>query len=161
MNTKLKVHFDPPNNGWIGISLETLEKKLELSISYTPFHFLDELVESLLKTLDGENSVARGQYNPEQYNFVFKVENDVCKLSIQILPNFSKSQVYGKEIFLYGNTVENVCLAFWRAIRELQGHVPINEYNEKFQRKFPERSFEFLTEKIKRLKLEFNEDKLN
>jgi len=148
----LKVRFGEPENGWIEIRLETALNRLSLHISYTPFHFIEELIEAIIKVLDGEDAKANGSYNPERYEFVFKVENEIIHLQICAFPDYTPNENAKEVLFEHEGERVEICKAFWRSFRDLQDRVSPEKFEESFRREFSLRDLEFLSGRISQIK---------
>ena len=149
MSQGLKVSFDRPEHHWLAIYLDAQNRHLELPFSYTPFDFLSELVRALLNFLDGFAAKANCSYNPERYEFTFEPTADEGQFQVVSYPDHRKGEGLGEVIFNYRGDRADICLAFWRGIRELQGRVSAAEYERGFGRVFPEQEMELLTERMK------------
>ncbi len=149
MNERLKVSFDKPEHNWLAIYLDAGNQHLELPFSYTPFDFLSELVNALLNFFDGLKAKANCSYNPERYEFIFEPGTDRAQIQVVMYPDHRTIEGSGEVIFDYEGGRSEICLAFWRAIRELQGRVSPAEYKQGLGRDFPGQEVELLTEMIK------------
>lgn len=143
---KLRVNFGKPAYGWIRITLQHGERSLGFSASYI-YNSLFPLVEALLRLKDtsGEANVA-WQCEPVEYEFRFVRQCDRITLQVLLFPNPRRSifDAPEPELSIAGDYGE-ICLPFWRALRQLQGRFPEQEWETHWQRPFPTRELEILT----------------
>ena len=149
---RLKVRFGKPEHGWINIQIGNSMKELSLNISYTPFHFIEELIEAVIKILDGESAEAHGSYNPERYEFIFKTENNIVHLQVKSSPDHRTIEDLSEVLFDYRGNNSEVCKSFWRGFKDLEGKCSAQRFEQLFRREFPSRNLTFLSEKISALK---------
>jgi hypothetical protein len=149
MSLGLRVSFDKPDHHWLAIYLDAPNQHLELPFSYTPFDFLSELVRALLNFSDGFDGKANCSYNPARYEFIFESKADKALIRVVSCRDYRRMDDSGEVIFDYKGERSDICLAFWRGIRELQGRVSPEEYKQRFGREFPEQEMKLLTERIK------------
>ncbi len=147
-NRKLKVRFGIPKNGWITILLDNYKTQLSLDISYTPFHFLEELIEAIIKVFSSENAKARGNYNPENYEFNFQIEDKDVILQVLEFPDHKRLEDSGNLLFEHIGDKTEICKSFWRGFKDLSGRISAAEYKQHFHREFPEKDLIFLSEKL-------------
>jgi len=149
MGQELRISFDTPEHGWLAIYLDSGDHHLEVPFSHTPVDFLSELVRALLNLSDGVDAEANCSYNPDRYEFRFRARDPNSQFDIASYPDYKNAEATGEVIFSFEGVALDICLAFWRGIRELQGRVSPEEYEEGFHRDFPEKETGLLTEKIK------------
>lgn len=137
MRQELKTSFDTPEHGWLCIRLDSGDQHLELPVSYTPFDFLSELVRALLNLSDGFDANANCSYNPDRYEFHFRSSNHDTQFDVVSYPDARRAESSGEVIFFFEGIATDICLAFWRALRELQGRVSAAEYEEGFSPRLP------------------------
>lgn len=147
-NRKLKVRFGIPQNGWIEILLDNYKNQLSLHISYTPFHFLEELIEAVIKVLNSENAKAHGNYNPENYEFNFQIEDTNVILQVLEFPDRKRFKDSGNLLFEHIEGKTEMCKSFWRGFKDLSGKISAEEFEQNFHRQFPEKDLKFLSEKL-------------
>lgn len=143
---KLKVSFGEPAHGWIEVTLQYGEASLGFSASYVYNGFFP-LAEALLRLQDasGEVTVA-WQCEPAEYEFQFARHDDVVTLQVLLFPDTRRSVFDIPEPRLsVAGSYDEVCLPFWRALRQLQGRFPEQEWETHWQDPFPTRELEILT----------------
>lgn len=148
-----KVRFGKPENGWIEIHIKNSGNTFFLQISYTPFHLVEELINAIIKVLDGESVKANGSYNPERYEFIFDVKDEMVHLYVLEFHDYKINENFRKILFDITGERLKICKSFWRGFKDLQGKISSEEYKELFHREFPTRDLEFLSYKISQLEM--------
>jgi hypothetical protein len=143
---KLKVEFDEPNVGGIWLTLKYGAETVNISATYIYNSFFP-LVEALyrLKNAPGEGTVV-WQCEPSEYEFQFSRQNLTISLQVLLFPDSSRS-IFDKQepkLSITGSYNE-VCLPFWRALRQLQGRYSDDEWEVRWQSPFPRRELDLLT----------------
>src|SRR2546428_1396272 len=123
MRQELKISFDTPEHGWLAIYLDSGDHHLKLPFPYTSFDFLSELVRALLNLADGFDAKANCSYNPDQYEFLSRAADHTSQFKVVSYPDHKRAESAGEVIFSFEGIATDICLAFWRALRELQGRV--------------------------------------
>jgi hypothetical protein len=157
MGQELKISFDTPEDGWLAIYLDSGVHHLKLPFSYTPFDFLSELVRALLNLSDGFDAEANCSYNPDRYKFHFRAKDHNSQFEVVSYPDHRRAESSGEVIFSFEGIATDICSAFWRALRELQGRVSVAKYKDGFHRDFPEKEMRLLTEKMTAIKQQVRE----
>lgn len=146
-----KVRFSKPENGWIELNIDNNENTLFLETAYTPFHLIDELISAIIEVLDGRSAKANGSYNPERYEFIFDVKDEIVHLYVLQFPDYKINENHRKILFDFTGGRLKICKSFWRGFKDLQGKISSEEYKNFFHREFPTRDLEFLSYKISQL----------
>ena len=122
-----------------------------LCVSYTPHDTLDEMVGALhgLTTYDDCRSV-RIMEEPEVCELRFEQENGTVNL--EVCRRFSIQHQHGQTLLeARGSTLE-ICLPFWRALRNLQTRLSEKEFELRWGRPFPASGMERLSARLQRLR---------
>ena len=80
---------------------------------------------------------------------MFEQKADKAQIQIVSYPDHRKMEDSGDIIFDHKGNRSDICMAFWRGIRELQGRVSPGEYKQGFGRDFPELEMKLLTDRVK------------
>ena len=146
MISKLKVTFDDPEHGWIGLSLNCANESVTIIASYTPTDSLLDLINALynLYLYSGEAKVIWHSGSTE-YQFCFCREGDLVGLVAYEYPDHLRHYGRGEEFFKVRGSYEEVCLPLRRALRSLQGRYSCEELNRRWQRLFPSEEINGLT----------------
>jgi len=143
---KLKVSFGEPADGWIQIILQHSGSTIGISASYI-YNSFYPLVEALLRLKDtsGEATVA-WQCEPVEYELRFARYDDRVTLQVLLFPDPRRSVFDAPEQKLsIAGSYDEVCLPFWRALRQLQGRFSETEWEVRWQAPFPSRELDLLT----------------
>lgn len=149
---KLKIRFDEPEHGWIALTIGAGEEPFHVVATYVPFDCISEMAVALNQLLSNEpRATVRMGDGPIEYEMSFNVRDNQIKVEISIV-----TRAWGgtERQFLFGFTEEygQTLIAFWRALRELQGRYEPAEYQRRWHQPFPTRELEVLTERITTLK---------
>ena len=122
MGSSLKVQFDDPQHRWMVMTIRSDASVVTLTVSSVLYDTLDELVDSLhaLATGDDYRSV-RIFKEPASCELRFKRENDTIGLELCRFSAFNRlrSPKPGQTLFEAVGTFAEICLPFWRALRNL------------------------------------------
>jgi len=149
---KLKVSFDEPEHGWIAITMIADDEKFMLVPSHIPYDSITELAAALNKILEGySEAIVRWNEGPAEYEFVFRdseerLNLDVCEVTTV------QGGIRRNSVFSFIGLRDQLLIAFWRALRELQGRYDPAEYERRWKEPFPTREMEVLTQRMKALK---------
>ncbi|HEX8564628.1 MAG TPA: hypothetical protein VF648_03095 [Pyrinomonadaceae bacterium] len=150
MQQKLKVAFDNPDSGWVGLSLNYGIKTISIIASYTPSDSFLDLTNALHNLLlhNGQATVT-WHCEPSEFDMYFSRTTAEISLEISEFFDYHRGEGLGKQIFVVSGTYEDVCLPFWRALRDLQGRFSTEELNARWHRPFPSREIDLLTSEIR------------
>ena len=144
--SKLKVIFDDPSAGWIWIHIHSTMDTVSIDASYI-YNSILGLAEALYKltAVEGQQTVT-WQCEPAEYDMRFVRTDATIQLDVLFFPDAQRSVFQQPKVKLSvkGN-YDEVCLPFWRALRELQGRFPASEFRERWQEAFPTLQMERLT----------------
>ena len=149
---KLKVSFDEPEHGWIAITMIADDEKFMLVPSHIPYDSITELAAALNKILEGySEAIVRWNEGPAEYEFVFRdseerLNLDVCEVTTV------QGGIRRNSVFSFIGLRDQLLIAFWRALRELQGRYDPAEYERRWKEPFPTREMEVLTQRMRALK---------
>ena len=143
---KLRVAFNDPEHGWVGLTISRGETTTILIAEYVPSDSFLELTSALHNLLQWEcEATARWQYNPTTYDMRFQRSGGYVSLEIFEYPDHRRIEGRGKRIFSARGTYASICTPFWRALRDLQGRFSPEELDARWHRPFPSREIELLT----------------
>src|SRR5262245_13519787 len=149
---KLKVSFDEPEHGWIAITMIADDEKFMLVPSHIPYDSITELAAALNKILEGySEAIVRWNEGPAEYEFVFRdseerLNLDVCEVTTV------QGGIRRNSVFSFIGLRDQLLIAFWRALRELQGRYDPAEYERRWREPFPTREVQVLTQRLSALK---------
>ena len=155
---KLKVEFDPPEDGWTGVGLSAGGCSYGFSPSHVPYDSFGDLVCALLKILDGRHdAVVRWNDEPVEHEFVFA--SDGRRVDFRVFEIVvSAAGRTREERFAFGGPAYKVLWPFWKALREMQSRQSSEEYARRWREPFPEREMVELTRRIKAMKSDGADD---
>jgi hypothetical protein len=146
MPDKLKVAFDDPEHGWVGLTFRRGDESVTITASYTPSDSFLDLTNALynLFLYSGEAKVVWHSGSIE-YELRFAREGDVVRLEAYEYPDHLRDAVRGRLFFEASGMYEEVCLPFWRALRNLQGRYSEAKLTSRWHRPFPSKEIDDLT----------------
>ncbi len=118
MNHVLRIHFDPPQQGWLPVSLTTTEQQLTFTASHVPYSSLSTLVDGLISLLLTPHPalIIRWNTEPIEYVFFLTADDTGAQLNIQhMLPHQPHEDM--AQVFRYHAPVTS----FWGGLRNLEG----------------------------------------
>jgi hypothetical protein len=146
----LKVAFDDPANGWIGLTIEDGDKEFAIIASYTPGNSLADLTTLLqgLMEYEGQRPVTWHE-EPSECVMVFSREAQVTRLEIYRYPDRRRGVSEGEKLCDISGTYEEICIPFWRALKDLEGRYEAAAFEAAWRRRFPSEELAKLTEAIR------------
>ncbi len=143
---KLHVSFGEPDAGWIRVSLQHEADVIQIGASYiySSFH---SLTEALIRLKNGaDEAVVVWQCEPSEYEMRFGYRDGIVDLQVLLFPGPERSifDEPNPKLTING-TYEEVCLPFWRALRQLQGRFSEEEWQARWHGPFPCRELDLLT----------------
>jgi len=149
---KLKISFDEPEHGWIAITMSADDERFTLVLSHIPYDSISELAAALNKILEGySEAIVRWNEGPAEYEFVFRVSEERLNLDVCEVTTV-QGGIRRNSVFSFIGLRDQLLIAFWRALRELQGRYDPAEYERRWKEPFPTREMEVLTQRMKALK---------
>lgn len=157
---RLKVDLDRPENGWLIVELASGDQQYSFHPSYIPYDSITELVNALLKTLDGyDKAIVRWNDEPVEHEFAFEPKGDQVDFRAYII----NEMVFGKEqeqVFEFSGTTYEVVWPFWKALRDMESRQSRREYEKQWREPFPERGMVELTRRIKEMKSQIDKSNI-
>jgi hypothetical protein len=150
MKQKLKVRFDNPEHGWVGLTISQGEEPLTIVASYTPsdsFLDLTNALHNLLCYLVG--GVVTWHEEPAETEIRFSISGEEVELEVYFFSDRRRDYGRGERELVITGSYEEICLPFWRALRSLQGRFSAEELDSRWHRPFPWKEIDLLTAAIK------------
>jgi hypothetical protein len=146
MPDRLKVAFDDPEHGWVVLTLSRGSESVTIIASYTPSDSFLDLANALynLFQYSGEAQVVWHSGSTE-YELCFAREGEVVRLEAYEYSSHLRGDGRGERFFEAHGSYRDVCLPFWRALRDLQGRFSAEELNARWHRPFPTKEIAGLT----------------
>lgn len=122
------------------MTIRSDETVVTLLVSYVLYNTLDELVDGLhaLTTGDHYRSV-RIFEEPTSCELRFRRENELIRFELWRFSSYSqiRSRKPGQMLFEIEGTLAEICLPFWRALRNLQTRFSEDEFQRRWRYPFP------------------------
>ena len=146
MPDRLKVAFDDPEHGWVGLTIGHGDESVTVNASYTPGDSFLDLSDALynLFLYSGEAKVVWHAGSAE-YGLRFGREGDAVGLESREYPDRLREAGRGVRLFGASGSYEDICIPFWRALRNLRGRFSAEELNTRWHRPFPAKEVDGLT----------------
>jgi hypothetical protein len=149
---KLKVDLDHPESGWLRVELAFGDQQYFFYPSHAPYDSVTELVNALLKTLDGyDKAVVRWNDEPVKHEFVFEPKGKQIDFRVYII-NEITDRKDREQVFTFNGSRYDVIWPFWKALRDMESRQGKEEYEEQWRDPFPEREMAELTRRVKEMK---------
>ena len=134
----MKVRFEDPKNGFIGLKITYERKELYVLGSYCPRNSLVDLAGTLKGLLEiPMESVVIWNEEPTEYEMRFSRTQQQISLTIDCYPDSRRSIHHYDRVFTMQGSYETVCIPFWRALRDLQGRFSAEELTKRWHSDFP------------------------
>jgi hypothetical protein len=151
MTQKLKVSFDNPEHGWVGLFINYGDNVMSIIASYTPSDSFLDLTNALhgLMYCPIEATVIWHE-EPAETELRFSPSGELIMLQVYVFPDRRRriARSGGKELEIAGS-YEEICVPFWRALRSLQGRFSAAELDARWHRQFPWKDIDRLTRAIR------------
>ena len=152
----MKVRFEEPKYGWIGFCIE---EKNEIIIntyfSYICGCSLSSLLECLQSLKEPKNLEEKVIFylEPASYEFIFTKEKENISLKILFFENHTRSLLEDEDIKLFKvGSYKEICMPFFRALRELQSHYSQEELDTLWKVSFSYEKLDKFSKFLKRNK---------
>jgi hypothetical protein len=134
----LRVEFGKPEHGWMAVALTSGDTRFDVHASYTPRDSVSDLASAASLILKGgvEATLVWNE-EPNQVDFHFTAEGDEAMLVATRYPDHQRGKRCGQELLRVRGTRADVCLPFWRGLRQLQSKMPSDEYKAAWRHEFP------------------------
>lgn len=152
MSRTLRVSMESPQSGWMSLSLKAGEESLVMAASYAPYDSLRDLIESLSALLTGsEGMTVRWNCEPEEFDFRMTARGAGEGVEFEVIryANHRRKQADRRIVFALQGSKLEICLPFWRTLRDLQRRVSTDVFESNWKREFPQRELQQLTRLIR------------
>ena len=148
MGSRLKVQFDDPQHGWMALTIQSDVGVATLNMSVVGFDTLDEMVEALHALITGDHyRSVRIMEEPTVCELQFRREDGTMRLELhRLFPRNHRQTIFGDS-----GSIAEICLPFWRALRNLQTRFSTEEFGVRWHRPFPLSGMEKLNADVGRL----------
>lgn len=149
---KMKVWFGTPQHGWMELTIVADDETFSTTISHIPYDSLSDLTKALLTLLEGiDYNVVTLNTEPTEYEIRFErlPDEDMIQMTILRYPDSRRVNNTGNVEFSLKESCADICLPFWRALRDLQSRVPLEEFKQHWSPGFPASDMQVLTQRIR------------
>lgn len=151
MSNQLKVTFDDPEHGWVRLTISDIEIETTIIASYTPHNSFLDLTNTLHKMLLYESSaIVIWSEEPAEFEMRFDRKEEIICLEIWRYPDHRRGVDEGERVLAVAGKFQDICIPFWRALRDLQGRFTAKELDKRWHRPFPSEEMNKLTAEIKK-----------
>jgi hypothetical protein len=154
--------MESPQSGWMSMSLKAGEEGFVMASSYQPYDSLRDLVEGLCALLKGSTDInIRWNCEPEEFDFRMRAhERDEVQCEVIRYPNHRRQPHASQIVFSLRSSKLDICLPFWRALRDLRRRISTDEFESNWRREFPHHELQQLTKLIRSVKRRVKPGKL-
>jgi hypothetical protein len=149
MSEKLRVSFNSPQCGWMSFELRAGVQSLVNAVSYTPYDSLRDLIDALSRLLSEDiHLTVKWAYEPDEADFNFRARGEQAGLEVKWYKNHLRLEGTGERVFFFEGSRLDLCHPFWKALRDMQSDMEVDDFARNWGRKFPESEMRRLTEDI-------------
>jgi hypothetical protein len=147
----LKVEFGDPHAGWMDLMIRADACAVALTASYAGYGWLAEMVGTLhgLTTYD-HRKLVRILEEPEVCELRFDRVDGT--LSLEVCRRASEQHRHCRTLLEASGSILEMCLSFWRALRNLQTRFSEKEFERRWHSPFPTSGMEQLTAHLRQLR---------
>lgn len=146
----MEVHFEKPLNGSFQLTIQHGGKVFTDYISNFPNDFINELMPMITRIWNGESTVCITYLIGSPYGLVQWLDNSNFRigLSYDNTP-IPCTTINSKTLIEFTVTAKDLCIAFWRGLRDLEAKTAPEEFADHWGGEFPSNSLQILTDLIK------------
>ena len=149
----IKANFDDPNDGWVGLSLQSSSAAVEIVGSYTPGDSFLELIRALdVMFHEGGERTVTWYEEPQETDLCFFGRLTRVQLTVRRFRDRRRTKGGGDVLLDVTGSFEQVCRPLWRALRSLQGRFTQQDLEARWHREFPSDELDKLTRAIQAAK---------
>ena len=149
MQPKIKVAFDDLEHGWVRLTINDGVETFTIVVSYTPSDSFLDLTDALHSLLRDGQAKVTWHCEPPEYDMLFSRSGADVSLEIYEYSDYRRGSERGTQTFSVSGTYVDICIPFWRALRDLQGSFSAEELSKRWHRPFPSREIDLLTSEMK------------
>jgi len=159
MTQALNVSIESPQSGFMSLRLRAGEQSIVMGASCMPHDSLLELIEALSVLLEsgaaGEAAAAvRWNCEPEEYDFRFTTHGARVRFTITHHLDQRRTAGASRQVFSWMGSEFELCVPFWRELRDLRRRIATDVYDQNWRRPFPHQQMRRLTELLRGRKRE-------
>jgi len=154
MDKSFRVSFNSPQSGWMSLSLNTADESLVTAVACAPYDSLQDLMVGLRALLSGAKTL-RVKWNCEPDEMDFHVTlsaGDRVTFKVLHYRDHQRLARTKRIVFSMQSSRLELCVPFWRALRDLHRNMATDEFDRNWRRPFPESEMRQLTESLRSFK---------
>lgn len=147
---RLKVYFGDPEHGWMNVSISNNDVEfINFAASHIYYPSLSSLAAALLAMRDpcGKSTV-HWMLEPAEVKMRFSKCEATVRLGIASFSASAHSLEGDNAEFIFAGTYDEICLPFWRALRNLEGRYSPEEWAGRWDSPFPRHELAVLTAQL-------------
>ena len=152
MQSNLKIAFNDLEHGWVRLTISSGVETFTVVASYTPSDSFLDLTNALHSLLRDGQAKVMWNCEPPEYEMLFSSGGSDISLQIYEYSDYRRGNERGEQVFAVSGTYKDICIPFWRALRDLQGRFSAEELDSRWHRPFPSREIDLLTAEIKEVR---------
>ena len=146
--------------GWVGLTIGQGEEPLTIVASYTLSDSFLDLTNALYNLLCYRvGGFVIWHEEPAQTEMRFSISGEEIELEVCFFSDHHRDYGRGERELVITGSYEEICLPFWRALRNLQGRFSAEELEARWHRPFPWKEIDLLTAVIKEGTLPLNPER--
>lgn len=153
MNQKLRVSLESPQHGFMSLRLSSAEESFVAVVAHEPYDSLRDLIKALSEALhSGGEAIVKWNSEPEEFDFKLATDDVTVRLDIIRYPDHRRRADASSLVFSCLGTKLEMCLPFWKELKDLHRRTARDEFDRQWRREFPESEMQELTKRIRTLK---------
>ncbi len=158
MTQALNISIESPQSGFMSLRLRAGEQSVVMGASCMPHDSLLELIEALSALLEsgaaGEAAAVRWNCEPEEYDFRFTAHGARFRFTVTHHSDHRRTAGASRQVFSWTGSELDLCVPFWRELRDLRRRIATDVYDQNWRRPFPHQQMRRLTELVRGRKRE-------
>jgi len=152
----LKVSFADPSCGWVELTIELDDHEpLHIIGTYTPSDSFLGLINALHAMLQVEGAQCATWYQgSREVDLCFEKCAERISLTLSWFPERARTKWIGERLLEFSDSYRQVCMPFWRALRNLLGRCTAEALRAGWHREFPTADLDRLTADIEAYKVQ-------
>lgn len=139
-------------SGWLKVELSSGDQNYSFFPSHVPYDSISELVDALLKILDGnDKAVVRWNDEPVEHEFVFEPKGDQVDFRVYLINETIVGNAR-EQVFTFSESSPEMVWRFWKALRDMESKQSHEEYEKQWREPFPAWEMAELTRRVKELR---------
>ena len=141
----------------MSLGLEAGAESLSTVASHEPYDSLRDLIEALCAALAEEGASrfsVRWNCEPDELDFHLMTEGQRAQfIAVHYTDHHRRPEASRILFSLHGSKLD-LCVPFWKALRDLHRRISTDEFTKNWRREFPQREMQRLTKIIRKVRRE-------